>query len=304
MWKTKKKRCINKYTISDKWAQMIANYLFNIYLKLMESNINNLKENNVKVEENYEWLKEFAELTDSASLFKLYDNFNKWIYASKDNIDLLWKAITNIKPDDLYNYVNLHKESVIKYLKLWIKFSNIFPYSKYSVNHFTEEYIDNFISKIEDEERNRMWLFFTFIWSFIGFLALVNLPNNPIYTKSIVLFVFIFICVLFVKELIFLWKNISRKKVLSNLSDFLKNEDNISEEFLKFILDYYKKFMEYDKRNKQNNLGVIKEELDFFLLDNKIFYYFKSILNLILEYKIELIISTIILILYLIYKPF
>ncbi len=299
---TKKKRCINKYTISDKWAQMIANYLFNIYLKLMENNIKELnKEKNI-LQKDYEWLRKFAELTDSASLFKLYKNFNKWKIISKENLDLFWKVITTIKIDDIYVLVNLNKESTIKYLKLWIKISNIFPYSRYSIHSFTEKNLDNFVDKIEDEERNKIWLFFTFLWAFIGFIALFNFLNNSLYLQVLILFISVFISILFFKQLLYLWKNISRKRMLLNLSKFLRDEDNINEKFLEFILDYVKKIIEYEKKDKQENLDIIKKDLDFMLLDNKMLFFIKSIFNLIKEYKLELIISFIISIIYLTIK--
>jgi len=285
MWKTKKRRCINKYTISDKWAQMIANYLFDIYLKLMESNINDLKENNIKIEKKYEWLKDFAELTDSASLFKLYENFNKWQIINKENLDLIWNFIISVNYNDIFKFIEKYQDSTIRYFKVWVKLSNFFPYSKYSVYSFTEKYFDNFVNKLEDEERNRIWLFFTFIWVFIGFLALIKLSNSSIYLKFYIFFILIFIVVLFIKELLFLWKNISRKKMLLNLSRFLEDENNINKDFLKFILEYYKKIMEYEKRNRQNNLNLIKQDLDFFLIDSKFLFYLKSIFKVHLKFN-------------------
>lgn len=115
------------------------------------------KEGRVEVVEinnkDYEWLKDFAELIDSASLLKLYDNLNRWDFLNKENLDLIWKTINGLTDEDLFKLINKYQISIIKYFRLWVRLSKIFPYSKYSVFYFIEKHLDSLIDKIEDEEK-------------------------------------------------------------------------------------------------------------------------------------------------------
>ena len=124
------------------------------------------------------------------------------------------------------------------------------------------------------------------------FIALIKLSDISVYIKILIISVFVFTGVLFLRQLDYLWKNIARKRLLSNLGKILENEENINSYFLNKILEYYQKIQKSKaKETCSDCLKAIQSDIDFLLTENRVIFLIKSIWNLIKQYKLELMMS-------------